>query len=168
LTAEEAAVAAQESKMYRQTPPKLNDLASSTQEAGSSSLASSNAAAIDMSDAKSIQSVSSGFFRLDFDCRTQVYRAALRPDCRGRWACPIQSHVCEEDFEGCTNVLVLSSRVYNEAIEVLHTYENTLDVIQNKTPLFQNMRDFPRPYTFRSRKKYDPYIHHVPCASSIF
>jgi hypothetical protein len=103
-----------------------------------------------------------GFFKLDLHTRHQIYFNVLRPDCHGK-ECLLCYHECEKIFEGCTNVLILSSRTYNEAFEVLHTIENLVVVKPNHASLVRPMKDFPKPKLFYGWREHTPYIPSSLC-----
>jgi hypothetical protein len=196
LSAEEAAAAAEDSKLYRQEAPKISKVVLQTpvREAAqyiyqtpdqwmqsygivdpvdrtdalnvlhipASALALSPASAATAPDhafiAQQALTAAShkGFFKLGSEIRSQIYFEILRPDCQGR-RCNLH-HKCVSDFEGCTNVLVLSSLTYQEAIEVLHVQEHVLEGSPDNLTFFRNIRDHPKPSSFRVQRDWTPYL----------
>ena len=111
-----------------------------------------------------------GLFSLPREVRDRVYFYALRPDCRLEYinAC-LDNHDHITTGRDRSKLLYSCSRVYFEAIELLHCHENIITITSKRGPIFRDMRDFGRPSIFTCDKRV--YGCHIPprfCELQVF
>ena len=95
-----------------------------------------------------------GFQDLPREIKDTIYFMVLRPDCKTDFEdfCGLH-HDCIDYTQGRTNLLLLCSGVYTEAVELLHQHENVLVLSGKKGSLFRNARDFGRPGKFTHERR---------------
>ena len=84
----------------------------------------------------------------------KIYFHFFRPDCHIDTPTFCHTyHECTRTHRGCTNILLMCSGVYFEAVEVLHLHENAIFFKATRGLLFRNMRDFGRPRLMNCDKR---------------
>ena len=113
--------------------------------------------AIQLNDVQSstVNLLPAGFFRLPREIHNTIYFEVLRPD----FNCVHPAHLHSEHWLdwngalGCTNLLLLSKRIYKESIEILHAYKNIIGLRPDSRTLRRDPFANGKPTPFFSFKE---------------
>lgn len=102
--------------------------------------------------------ITMSFLDLPFKIRKDIYVHILRPDCSLYQSPCKKKHKHADTFLGCTNILMTSSHVWREAIELLHRHEAVFHLDEHYQYVLRGPREFGKQGFFGGAKWDRPFF----------